>query len=180
MDKALSGAVRPAGPFLEGLERFNRSLAAAAEAVALAALVFMVALTCVDVAGTKLLLRPVPGSLDMMMMAQLVGVTFAAAPTLVAGRHVTVDFLVALLPERARAALALAVDAALLALFVIIVWRLCAEGAELQASREVTPTAAIPLAPFAYAAGLGTIPVCLVLVERLLVQFAELRAELRK
>lgn len=160
---------------LERFDRFNRALAAAAEAVGLAAVVFMVLLTCVDVAGAKLFLRPVPGALDMMMLGQLVAVTFAGASTLLHGRHVSVEFFVALLPERPRAVLGLVVELAVLALFTIIVWRLVAEAVELRAAREVTPTAAIPLAPFALAAGLALVPVCLVLVQRVLAQIAELR-----
>jgi len=177
MDKALPGLGSPARAFLERFDRFNQSLSSAAEAVALLAVVFMIALTCIDVMGAKLFLMPVPGSLDMMMLAQLTAVTFAAAATLVAGRHVAVEFFVALLPGRARLMLALAVEAAVLALFLVIAWRLFAEAHELQTSREVTPTAAIPLAPFAYAAALGMVPVCLVLVQRVLLHLCALRDE---
>lgn len=178
MEKALPGVAQPGWRFLERFERFNQSLSSMSETVALAAVVFMVALTCVDVLGAKLFLLPVPGSVDMMMMAQLIGVTFAAAATLVRGRHVAVEFFVELLPRRAKAILALMVEAALLALFLVIAWRLFAEALELQTSREVTPTASIPLAPFAYAAGLAMLPVCLVLLQRVLVYFQVLRDEL--
>jgi TRAP-type C4-dicarboxylate transport system permease small subunit len=177
MEKALAELAAPGARFLERFARFNESLAAAAEAVALAALVFMVALTCVDVAGAKLLLRPVPGSLDMMMMAQLVGVSFAGASALMQGRHVAVEFFVAALPERPRAALAALVNLAGLALFAVVAWRLFAHGAELQASHEVTPTAYIPIAPFAYAAALAMVPLCSALAQHLLQNLVELRDE---
>ena len=176
MDKALAGLAPPERDFLERFDRFNRSLAAACEMVALAALVFMVLLTCVDVAGAKLLLKPVPGSLDMMMMAQLLGVTFAGASTLIEGRHIAVDFFVALIPERPRAAVAAAVHLAALALFALVAWRLFEHGAELQRSREVTPTAYIPIAPFAYAAALAMVPFCLVLAQQFLQSLGETRA----
>ena len=153
---------------LEKLGKFNRSLSGWAEAVGLAALMFMVALTCVDVLGAKLFLRPVPGSLDMMMLAQLIGVTFAATGTLLQRRHIAVDFFVALLPRRPRAVLDRLVELLCLALFVIVAWRLFAHGAELQASHEVTPTAALPLAPFAYAAALAMVPLCLALLQQFL------------
>lgn len=177
MEKALPGLSSPVRTFLDKFERFNASLSAAAEAVALAAVVFMVLLTCLDVLGAKLFLRPVPGSLDMMMLAQLVAVTFAAAATLLAGRHVAVEFFVALLPERPQAILALVVELAALALFAVIAWRLFAHALELQTSHEVTPTAAIAIAPFAYAAALAIIPVCLVLLQRVLALFVKLRHE---
>lgn len=173
MDNALAGLAPPGARFLERFARFNQSLATAAEAVALAALVFMVLITCVDVAGAKLFLRPLPGSLDMMMMAQLIGVCFGGASTLIEGRHIAVDFFVALIPERPRAAVAAAVHLAALVLFAILAWQLFEHGAELQRSHEVTPTAYIPIAPFAYAAALAMVPFCLVLAQQFLQSLSE-------
>jgi len=175
MDKALAGLAAPGAGFLERFARFNQSLAAAAEAVALAALVFMVLLTCIDVAGAKLFLLPVRGSLDMMMLAQLIAVCFGGAATLIEGRHIAVDFFVLLLPGRPRAALAALVNLASLVLFAVVAWQLFAHGAELQRSREVTPTAYIPLAPFAYAAGLAFVPFCSVLLQHFLQSLTEVR-----
>jgi TRAP-type C4-dicarboxylate transport system permease small subunit len=177
MDKALPGVAAPGRPFLVRFEQFNRSICTVAEAVALAAIVFMVVLTCVDVVGAKFFLRPVPGSLDMMMMAQLVGVAFGGAATLIEGRHIAVDFFVLLMPERPRAALASAVHLASFALFAIVSWRLFAHGADLQAGHEVTATAAIPVAPFAYAAALAMVPLCLVLAHAFLQSVEAFRNE---
>ena len=177
MDKVLSGVASPGRPFLARFEQLNRSLCAVAEAVALAAVVFMVLLTCVDVAGAKLFRWPVPGALDMMMMAQLIGVAFGGAATMIEGRHIAVDFFVLLLPERRRAALAALVHLASLMLFAIVAWRLFAHGADLQAGHEVTATAAIPVAPFAYAAALAMVPLCLVLLHASLQSLEALRNE---
>jgi TRAP-type C4-dicarboxylate transport system permease small subunit len=146
-------------------ERFNAAVCAGAEALGVAAAVFMIALTCADVLGAKLFLRPVPGALDMMMLAQLLAVTFAASGALLKRRHIAVDFFVERLPWRARAVLEAAASLACLALFAVVAWRLLAHGLELQRSREVTATAAIPLAPFAYAAALAMVPMCLVLAQ---------------
>lgn len=175
MDKALPGVVAPGRPFLERFDQFNTSLCAAAEAVALAAIVFMVVLTCADVVGAKFFLWPVPGSLDMMMMAQLIAVAFGGAATMAEGRHIAVDFFVQLLPERPRAALAALVHLASFVLFAIVSWRLFALGADLQGSHEVTATAAIPVAPFAYAAALAMVPLCLVLAHASLQSLEALR-----
>lgn len=158
-------------------ERFNAAVCAGAEVLGIAAAVFMIALTCADVLGAKLLLRPVPGSLDMMMLAQLLAVTFAASAALLKRRHIAVDFFVERLPRRARAVLDGAVSFACLALFAVVAWRLLAHGVELQASREVTATAAIPLAPFAYAAALAMVPMCLVLAQQCLGSLAGARRD---
>jgi TRAP-type C4-dicarboxylate transport system permease small subunit len=128
----------------------------------------MVVVTCIDVVGAKLFLLPVPGSLDMIMMAQVIGITAAAAMTLRQDRHVSVDFFVMLLPKRLRAAIEVVVQALCLALFVIIAWRLFDHGYHLQTGHEQTPTAGIPMAPFGYLAALATVPVCVVFLQQLL------------
>ena len=177
MEKALSGVAPPGRALLDRFSQLNRSLSTAAEVVALAAVVFMVLLTCVDVIGAKFFLRPVPGSLDMMMMAQLLGVAFGGAATMIEGRHIAVDFFVQLMPERPRTVLAATVHLASLALFALVSWRLFVHGADLQAGHEVTATAAIPVAPFAYAAGLAMVPLCLVLLQAFLESLEALRNE---
>ena len=83
---------------LETFGKFNRKISMVIEWVGIAAFVSMMLITTADVIGAKLFLHPVFGSIDMMMLAQLVGMTFAAASTLIIGRHVQVEFLIPLLP----------------------------------------------------------------------------------
>src|SRR3990170_7017369 len=153
---------------LEKFKRFNETVSGWAESIAFGAVLFMVALTCIDVLGSKLFRLPVPGSLDMMMLAQLIGISFAAAATLVHNRHVSVEFFVVLLPRRAQALIDCVVQLLCLGLFVLIVWRLFSHGYHLQTGGEQTPTIQVPIAPFFYAAALATVPVCLVFAQRLL------------
>src|SRR3990167_2714478 len=153
---------------LEKFERFNEAVSRWAEWIGFGAMFFMVVLTCIDVLGSKLFRLPVPGSLDMMMLAQLIAISFAAAMTLVRNRHVSVDFFVVLLPRRAQALIDCVVQLLCLGLFVIIVWRLFDHGYHLQTGGEQTPTIQVPIAPFSYAAALATVPVCLVLAQQLL------------
>jgi TRAP-type C4-dicarboxylate transport system permease small subunit len=153
---------------LEKFERFNRSLSGWAESLGFAALVFMVVLTSIDVLGAKLLRVPVPGSLDMMMLAQLIAVSAAGAMALIKRKHVAVQFFVARLPKPARTVVDGVGRLLCLALFVIVVWRLADYGYHLQTGNETTPTAQIPLAPFAYAAALAMVPLCLVLLQQVL------------
>ncbi|MFO1363498.1 MAG: TRAP transporter small permease [Burkholderiales bacterium] len=152
---------------LERFDRFNRRLSDWAASLGFAALVFMVVLTCVDVVGAKLFLMPVPGSLDMMQLAQLLAVTLAAGMTFIQRRHVAVEFFVHMLPQRLRRAIAFVVTLLCLALFVTVVWRLVVYGMDVQAGNEVTPTAKIGIAPFAYAASAALVPVCLALLHDL-------------
>lgn len=159
---------------LEKFKRFNEALSSWVAWAGFAAVFLMVVLTCVDVLGTKLLRLPVPGSLDIMMLAQLIGVSFAAAMTLVAERHVSVEFFVVLLPKRAQLLIECAVQLLCFVLFVLIVWRLFTHGYHLQTGREETPTIQILIAPFSYAAALATVPVCLVYAQRSLTSILRL------
>jgi TRAP-type C4-dicarboxylate transport system permease small subunit len=151
---------------LEKFEKFNEQLSGWAEWIAFGAIFFMVVLTCVDVIGAKLFRTPVFGSLDMMMLAQLIAVSFAAAMTLIQNRHVQVEFFVMLLPRRIQSLIDGLIQLLCLGFFVLIVWRLLSHGYYLQMGAEVTSTAHIPMPPFAYASALGIIPTCLVLLQQ--------------
>jgi TRAP-type C4-dicarboxylate transport system permease small subunit len=151
---------------LEKFEKFNERLSAWGEWIAFWAIFFMVVLTCVDVLGSKLFRTPVFGSIDVMMLAQLIAVSFAAAMALIQNRHVQVEFFVMLLPRRIQALIDGLIQLLCLGLFVLIVWRLFAHGYYLHTGSEETSTAHIPMAPFAYASAVGIIPVCLVLLQQ--------------
>ena len=73
---------------LDKFEKFNRRISAWIEWVGFAAICLMVALTCVDVIGAKIFRTPVFGALDVMMIAQLLAISFAGSMALILGRHV--------------------------------------------------------------------------------------------
>ena len=149
---------------LAKFETFNRKISEGIEWIGLFAIVLMMLITTLDVLGAKLFKMPIFGALDVMMIAQLVAMSFAAAITLIINRHVQVDFFVMLLPKRVQAMVDCLVNLLGLFLFVLIVWRLLHYGYDLQTGGEVSSTARIPLYPFAYGAALSFIPVCLVYI----------------
>jgi TRAP-type C4-dicarboxylate transport system permease small subunit len=149
-------------PFLEKFEKFNRRLSGWFEWVGICGLLVMMAITCIDVFGAKLFRQPVYGALDIVMLAQLVAVSFATAFALIIGRHVSVEFFVALLPKRLQAIVDTVICFFGLGFFVLIVWRLAAYGHSLQIGGEVSATIRIPLYPFAYGIAVASIPVCLI------------------
>ena len=153
---------------LEKLDRFNRKISGWVEWVGFGALFLMVVLTCVDVIGAKIFLLPVPGSLDITMLAQLISVSFAGAMVLILGRHVQVEFFMVMFPKRFQSLIDALINLLCLVFFIIIVWRLFIHGYDLQTGREVTMTAGIPMAPFTYASALAMIPFCLVFLQRFL------------
>ncbi|MBW2408610.1 MAG: TRAP transporter small permease [Deltaproteobacteria bacterium] len=153
---------------LEKFEKFNRKLSEGVQWIGFGALFLIVVLTCVDVFGAKVFRAPVFGALDVVILAQLIAVSFAVAVTLIAGRHVQVEFFVMLLPKRLRPVIDCIVNFLGLGLFIVIVWQLFAYGYGMQLGGEESMTARIPLAPFAYTAAVGLIPVCLVYLQKLL------------
>lgn len=150
---------------LEKFEKFNRRVSGWVEWIGLFALLLIMALTCVDVIGAKVFRAPVFGALDVVMLAQLVAISFAGAMALILGRHVQVEFFVPLLPKRLQTIVDCIVHFLGFALFVLIVWRLFAYAHYLQIGEEESMTARIPLAPFTYGAAAACIPICLVFLQ---------------
>ncbi|MFH1830692.1 MAG: TRAP transporter small permease [Pseudomonadota bacterium] len=159
--------------FLEKFERFNRLISGWCEWLGVLAVLVMMSITCIDVAGAKIFGTPVLGAIDIVMVAQLVAISLAVAMTFVLGRHVQVEFFVVLLPKRLRAVTDCIVRFLGLALFVIIVWRLFEYGYSLQTGGEVSATARIPIYPFAYCAAVACIPVCLVYLQQFIQSILE-------
>jgi len=159
--KTKKGERQPSMSVLSGTEQFNRHVIMWLEAVGVIAILTMMVITCVDVMGAKILLLPVLGAIDIVMLAQLVAISFGTASALILGRHVTVEFFVMFLPPRLQAAVEVLVNLLGLLLFVIITWRLIIYGYYMQTGGEVSPTARIPLYLFAYGIAFASIPVCL-------------------
>jgi TRAP-type C4-dicarboxylate transport system permease small subunit len=161
-------------PALKKFEKFNHNISLAIEWVGLIGFLIMMLITTVDVIGAKAFLHPIFGALDIVMQVQLIAMSFAAATTLIAGRHVAVEFFVPLLPKPLQKVVDILVNLLGLALFLILVWRLTEYAYSLQIENELTPTARIPLYPFAYGAAFACIPVCLVYLYHLLVSISRL------
>lgn len=149
---------------LDKFEKFNHRLSSWCEWLGLAAMLLIMVITCIDVLGAKLFLSPLLGAIDMVMLCQIVAISFSAAMALILGRHIQVEFFFNLLPRRTQMVVNSLVLLLSLGLFIVIIWRLCALGRSFQSSGEYSATAYIPLYPFAYAVALAFIPVCLILL----------------
>ena len=149
---------------LDKFERFNRRLSDWFEWIGFAALLLIMVITCVDVVGAKVFKMPVLGSIDIVMLCQIVAISFAASMTLIAGRHIKVEFFLSLLPRRVQAVFNGIIPLLGLGLFIVIMWRLYVLGYSFQTSGEHSMTIYIPYYPFAYGVAFACIPVCLVLL----------------
>ena len=153
---------------VDKIQGLNRSVSAAIESIGILALLLIMAITCVDVIGAKLFLRPVPGALDIVMLAQTVAVSFCVAATLSAGGHVSVEIFLMHMPPIPKRITTILIEGLSLFLFVLIVWQLALYGHELRLEGEVSPTSRIPLYPFAYGIALGALPACIELGMRII------------
>ena len=150
---------------LDKFESFNRRLSGWFEWLGLAAMLLIMMITCIDVVGAKVFRWRLLGALDYVMLLQTVAIAFAAGMTLILGRHIRVEFFFKLLPERLQSVIHPIVLLTGLGLFILIIWRLIELGYSFQSSGEYSPTAYIPLYPFAYGVALACIPLWLVLLQ---------------
>ncbi len=104
--------------------------------LSIAAMLLIVAITCVDVVGAKVFRWRLPGAIDIVMLAQLVAIAFAAGITFLNGRHIRVEFLIKLLPQRIRNIIDSIVLFLLLALFSAIIWQVGVLGYSFQTSGD--------------------------------------------
>ena len=145
---------------LERLKSVNDRLSFLVEWIGFVGILLMMFVTCIDVIGAKVFLLPVPGSIDIIMISQLVAISFAIAASLILGRHVEVEFFVPLLPKTLQNIIHCIIQFLCLFLFIMICWRLFGHAYSLYSGNEVSPTLRIPMYPFAYGAGFACIPVC--------------------
>lgn len=124
----------------------------------------MLAMTVADIIGIKLFKAPVPGAIEIVGFLSVVVTAFAIAYAYVLRGHIRVEFFVARLPERLRAAIFAFVALLGMALFVLLAWQSCAYGRVLQRTGEVSMTQRIPFYPFVYAIAFCCIPIFLLLL----------------
>jgi TRAP-type C4-dicarboxylate transport system permease small subunit len=158
---------------LDAFEKLNDRLSRWCEWLSIAAILLMVAVTCVDVVGAKVFRWRLPGAIDIVMLTQLVAIAFAAGITLIQGRHIEVEFFVKLLPQRIQNVIESIVLLLVLGLFSMIIWRVCVLGYSFQTSGEYSATIYIPYYPFAYSIALASIPVWLVILLRFVKSLAK-------
>jgi TRAP-type C4-dicarboxylate transport system permease small subunit len=153
---------------VEKVQRGNRSLSRAIETIGIAALLLIMVITCADVIGAKAFLKPVPGALDIVMLAQTVAISFGVAATLSVGGHVSVEIFLMHMPPTLSRITTVVTEALSLLLFILIVWQLAIYGYEMHLNGEISPTARIPLYPFAIGIALASIPACIELATQII------------
>jgi TRAP-type transport system small permease protein len=148
------------------LLRLFHGAAVASSAVSVIALAALAVVTVLDVGGRYFFNKPLLGAVEMSEFLMVVLSFGALALAELRNSHITVDFFVTALPERARALLE-----ALAALLGIVFWSFVAWRAAVHANRiwhagEVSANLTLPTWPFYLAVTIGCGLLALALVGR--------------
>jgi TRAP-type C4-dicarboxylate transport system permease small subunit len=133
------------------------------EWIGVAGVIVMVAVTCADVLGAKFFLLPVPGSTEIVSLAQVATIVFAVAATQLHKGHISVEIFYMKMPPRTQALTSAVTSCLGLILFLVLIYQGIQLGNAFLAAREVTATVQIPFYPFAYGFALAIVPVALIL-----------------
>jgi TRAP-type transport system small permease protein len=139
-------------------ELFNNRVGIYLNWIAVAALLIMFILIVADILSSKFFNKPFVETVDMMSVLATVVIAFSLSVTIIAKRHIEVDFVVIRLPGVLRKACNFISSCFSMCFFCLIVWRSFVYALDLQAVGESTLTAHIPVAPFVYGIGIGCIP----------------------
>ena len=114
-----------------GITRISRGF----NALAGAAVVVMMLLTCADVL-LRLLRRPIPGTYEIIGFLGTVVISFSLAYTSLEKGHIAVEILVEKLPRRVQVGVEAVTSLIGAALFALITWQSLVYAADLQAERR--------------------------------------------
>lgn len=143
--------------------------------VALAALLAMFAVITVDILSSKILNRPIMATVDIASLLAAVVAAFAVSKTILAGRHIEVEFIVLSLPPRARKAFNVFASTLSFLFFLLVMWRCLVYARDLQILGETSLTQHIPIAPFVYGIGFACIPAVVIYALRVYRDVREVR-----
>jgi len=157
---------------LSKFEKFNRRLSGWLEWIGVIGLLVMMFTTCIDVLLTKFFTLPIQGAIDVVQFSQVIAIAFALATTLILGRHIQVDIFISSLPRRTQGVIDSIASLFGFAFFIIVVWQLYGLGHSFQTAGEKSMSQLrIALFPFPYVIALGSIPACLVFLQRFINSF---------
>jgi TRAP-type C4-dicarboxylate transport system permease small subunit len=145
--------------FLDGVLRLNEVM----QAIASVALTFIVLLTTMDVI-LRLFRMPIPGSVEIIAIAGGILLGFTVPITSWMRGHISVDFVLNWLPERAKDAVNVVTRCIAIFLVLLIGWNCAKIGSGFRKGAEVSGTLEIPLYPVAYALAVCFLVLALVLV----------------
>jgi TRAP-type C4-dicarboxylate transport system permease small subunit len=125
-------------------------------------LTFMMLLTVSDVI-LRSFKRPILGTYEIVAFSGAVAIGFSVPITSWMRGHVNVDLFTSSLSKKAQDAFNIGTRCLVIAMFLVMSWRLIVYGMNLQRVREVSMTLQLPFYPVAYGLGVAFFVQCLVL-----------------
>jgi TRAP-type C4-dicarboxylate transport system permease small subunit len=175
----LTGEARKGGDILEELlkktEQFVKRWSQLFSWVGAGAIFAMLGITVTDIICSKLLNRPILGSVDLIGLLGLIVSAFALAQTEIHKQHVRIDFIVLGFKQKIQAIIGIVSTVFALVIIGMLIWQSIDYGLNLQASTLGSPTLRIPFFPFSYLIALGCIPLFLILFFELIEHIGKVR-----
>jgi TRAP-type C4-dicarboxylate transport system permease small subunit len=146
------------------LTRVFQAAAIAASAVAIAALAALASVTVLDVAGRYLFNKPLFGAIEMSEFLMAILSFGGLALAELRNSHITVDFFLGALPQRARAWLEAAGAVLGIVFWGFVSWRATVHAHRIWEAGEVSANLTIPTWPFylAVTVGCGLLAIALI------------------
>ncbi|MEO0278526.1 MAG: TRAP transporter small permease [candidate division WOR-3 bacterium] len=126
--------------------------------LAVIALLLMFAIVSADILSSKIFGRPITGAVDYVSLLAVIVASFSVSQTILAGRHIEVEFIVIRLPIPMRKAFNLLSSLLSAGFFALVALKSLSYARHVQLMREATLTERIPIAPFVYAMAVACIP----------------------
>jgi len=130
--------------------------------IGVAALVFMMLVTFVDVVSVKVFNTYfIKGGIDLASFSQIIVLSFATSMSMLLNRHIAVEVVFERLNERGRLVMDAIATFLVLVFFVVLVWQMWLWADAQYTRRTVSFVLLLPMYPFAYAMTVAFIVVCL-------------------
>lgn len=144
-----------------------RKVCTAVNGIACIILALLVLLLVVNIIG-RFVKFPITGTFEGVQYGFALIVCFTIAATALAGKHIEIDLLFNRYPEKLKTVLDILNKLVGTGLFALVVYRLCADGAEAYRLVERSSTLGLPVYLFKYLLALGFALLGLVLFTKLL------------
>ncbi len=143
---------------LKTVLRLSKSFSVVAEVT----LTVMMLLTFSDVV-LRAFKRPILGTYELVAFLGAVAIGFSVPVTSWMRGHVNVDIFTSKFSHKVRNIVSIGTRCLVIALFLLISWRLVVYGMNLQRAAEVSMTLRMPFYPIAYGLAISSLVQCLVL-----------------
>lgn len=162
------------GKKLQALTKAIEKVSNVLNYIAMGLLFILMLMGVANVIGRYFFNRPIIGTMERGQVLLALMIFLSWGYTQIVKGHVNLDFFVAILPPRARAAVNFVSTLAVLALFILIVWQGTITAQLYHAGGRLIYVIHWPLAPFQLVVPISAFVLCLVLIMEAVQLFFEM------